>query len=112
MTSDDLARRSCVPCAAGSVPHDAGTARQMMAQVPQWTLSEDATAITRRFAFKGFAKAVEMANLAAWLGNKQGHHPDVAFGWGYCAVTFTTHAAGGLTDNDFICAARLDALVE
>ena len=56
-------------------------------------------------------KAVEMANLAAWLGNKQGHHPDITFGYGYCDVTFTTHAAGGLTENDFICAARLDALV-
>ncbi len=83
----------------------------MLARLTDWALSDDATAITRRFTFKGFAKAVEMANLAAWLGNKQGHHPDIAFGWGYCAVTFTTHEAGGLTDNDFICAARLDALV-
>ncbi len=90
---------------------DAATARDRVAQLTDWTLSDDATQITRRFAFKGFAKAVEMANLAAWLGNKQGHHPDIAFGWGYCAVTFTTHEAGGLTENDLICAARLDALV-
>lgn len=83
----------------------------MLTRLTDWALSDDATAITRRFTFKGFAKAVEMANLAAWLGNKQGHHPDIAFGWGYCTVTFTTHEAGGLTDNDFICAARLDALV-
>ena len=83
----------------------------MLTRLTDWTLSDDGTAITRRFTFKGFAKAVEMANLAAWLGNKQGHHPDIAFGWGYCTVTFTTHEAGGLTDNDFICAARLDALV-
>lgn len=76
-----------------------------------WTLSEDGRAITRRFAFKGFAGAVEMANLAAWLGNREGHHPDIAFGWGYCAVTFSTHDAGGLTDADFRCAARLDALL-
>ncbi|MDQ1900326.1 4a-hydroxytetrahydrobiopterin dehydratase [Paracoccus sp. WLY502] len=76
-----------------------------------WTLSSDGRAITRRFDFKGFAKAVEMANLAAWLGNKQGHHPDVAFGWGYCQVSFTTHDAGGLTEADFACAARLDELV-
>lgn len=67
--------------------------------------------LRRRFTFNGFAKAVEMANLAAWLGNKQGHHPDISFGWGYCEVAFTTHDAGGLTDADFICAAKLDALV-
>ena len=76
-----------------------------------WKLSPDGKAITRRFDFKGFAKAVEMANLAAWLGNKQNHHPDVSFGWGYCLVSFTTHDAGGLTEADFACAARLNELV-
>ena len=76
-----------------------------------WSLSDDGRAITRRFDFKGFAKAVEMANLAAWLGNRQSHHPDVRFGWGYCEVAFTTHDAGGLTDADFACAARLNELV-
>ncbi|MDM7255514.1 MAG: 4a-hydroxytetrahydrobiopterin dehydratase [Paracoccus sp. (in: a-proteobacteria)] len=80
-----------------------------LAQLDGWRLEEGA--IRRRFTFKGFAKAVEMANLAAWLGNKQGHHPDVAFGWGYCEVAFTSHEAGGLTEADFACAARLDALV-
>lgn len=111
MTTCNLADKTCEPCAGGIDPFDAATARDHVAQLTDWTLSDDATQITRRFAFKGFAKAVEMANLAAWLGNKQGHHPDIAFGWGYCAVTFTTHEAGGLTENDLICAARLDALV-
>lgn len=85
--------------------------RQELAELPGWLLSEDATTISRRFEFKGFAKAVEMANLAAWLGNKQGHHPDISFGWGYCEVAFTTHDSGGVTENDLICAARLNALV-
>lgn len=76
-----------------------------------WSMSSDGKAITRRFDFKGFAKAVEMANLAAWLGNKCNHHPDIAFGWGYCQVSFTTHDAGGLTEGDFACAARLNALL-
>ncbi|WP_295042235.1 4a-hydroxytetrahydrobiopterin dehydratase [uncultured Paracoccus sp.] len=76
-----------------------------------WSLAADGRTITRRFGFKGFAKAVETANLAAWLGNKRGHHPDVAFGWGYCQVSFTTHDAGGLTDADFAAAAHLDALL-
>lgn len=86
-------------------------AAQRLRALPEWVLSPDGTSITRRFSFKGFARAVEMANLAAWLGNKQNHHPDIAFGWGYCAVTFTTHDAGGLTESDLACAARLDALV-
>jgi 4a-hydroxytetrahydrobiopterin dehydratase len=112
MTTDtDLASKTCLPCQGGIAALGLDEARKMMGQLDGWSLSEAGTAITRRFAFKGFAKAVETANLAAGLGNKQGHHPDIAFGWGYCAVTFTTHEAGGLTENDFICAARLDALM-
>ncbi|MFD1794660.1 4a-hydroxytetrahydrobiopterin dehydratase [Paracoccus aurantiacus] len=106
-----LANRTCTACKDGTPPLGADDVKRMLTELNDWTLSDDGTTISRRFEFKGFAKAVEMANLAAWLGNKQGHHPDVAFGWGYCLVSFTTHAAGGLTENDFICAARLDALV-
>ncbi len=111
MTTCDLADKTCEPCRGGVAPYGADEAAKMMDQLDGWQLSDGATSIKRRFDFKGFLKAVEMANLAAWLGNKQGHHPDIAFGFGYCQVTFTTHEAGGLTENDFICAARLDALV-
>ncbi|RJL13670.1 4a-hydroxytetrahydrobiopterin dehydratase [Paracoccus siganidrum] len=107
----DLASQSCEPCKGGVDPMSRDEAQALMEQLQGWVLSDDGTTIRRRFEFKGFAKAVEMANLAAWLGNKQGHHPDIAFGWGYCEVAFTTHEAKGLTQNDFICAARLDALV-
>lgn len=108
----DLAMRNCRPCEGGATPMPAAEARDLLAGLGGWTMAGDGTAIRRRFTFKGFAKAVEMANLAAWLGNRQGHHPDVGFGWGYCEVVFTTHEAGGLTENDFICAARLNALVD
>jgi 4a-hydroxytetrahydrobiopterin dehydratase len=111
MMMTDLANKTCQPCTGGIAPLDATTARAQVDALTGWLLSDDATTMTRRFDFQGFAKAVEMANLAAWLGNKQGHHPDIAFGWGYCAVSFTTHAAGGLTENDLICAARLNSLV-
>ena len=85
--------------------------RAGLAALPDWTLSDDGRAIVRRIEVKGFARAVQLANVAAWLGERQGHHPDVRFGWGYCEVAFTTHAAGGPTRNDLICAARLDALL-
>lgn len=111
MTVCDLSSKDCVPCQGGVPPLGADEVQRMMDQLNGWSLSGDGTSISRRFKFKGFLKAVEMANLAAWLGNKQGHHPDISFGWGYCEVLFTTHEAGGLTENDFICAARLDALV-
>ncbi|MDP0927948.1 4a-hydroxytetrahydrobiopterin dehydratase [Paracoccus onubensis] len=111
MTNADWANRSCEPCRGGVSPMARDEIRQELADLTGWTLSEDGTTISRRFEFKGFAKAVEMANLAAWLGNKQGHHPDISFGWGYCEVAFTTHDSGGVTENDLICAARLNALV-
>lgn len=110
MIKDELANRNCVPCEGGVPPLAPETVAKMIAALDGWQL-DGGTAIRRRFTFKGFAKAVELANLAAWLGNRQGHHPDITFGWGYCEVRFTTHTAGGLTENDFICAARLDALL-
>ncbi len=60
---------------------------------------------------KGYAPAHMLANAAAFLAEREGHHPDISFGWGWCEVTFWTHTVGGLSDNDFICAAKLDALV-
>ncbi|WP_232845091.1 4a-hydroxytetrahydrobiopterin dehydratase [Paracoccus onubensis] len=111
MSNEDWANRSCEPCRGGVSPMARDEIRQELADLTGWSLSEDGTTISRRFEFKGFAKAVEMANLAAWLGNKQGHHPDISFGWGYCKVAFTTHDSGGVTENDLICAAKLNALV-
>lgn len=76
---------------------------------PDWQL--DGSRLVRRFAVKGFARAVQLANLAAWLGETMGHHPDVAFGWGRCEIAFTSHEAGGLTARDLAAAARLDAIL-
>ena len=76
---------------------------------PSWEMDAQAQTLTRKFAFKGFAKAVYTANLLAFLSDKEGHHADIAFGWGYCHVTFTSHELGRLTENDFICAAKVDA---
>ncbi|MFV0387037.1 4a-hydroxytetrahydrobiopterin dehydratase [Paracoccus sp. (in: a-proteobacteria)] len=86
-------------------------AEALMPQLDGWVLSDDGTSIRRRFAFKGYVRAVEMANRAAWVGHRQGHHPDITFGYGYCEIVYTTHAVGGLSENDFICAARTDGLV-
>ncbi len=93
-------------------PIDANAAAGRMATLhADWTLDAEATSITRRFTFEGFAAAVQLANVAAWLGEKQNHHPDVTFGWGYCTVRYTSHDVGGLSGRDFRSAAALDALV-
>ncbi len=105
-----LSQQSCVPCRGGVPPLTPEEARARLAEVPEWTLSDDATRLRRRFTFKGFAQALAFVNRVGDVAEQQGHHPDIAFGWGYAEVTFWTHKIGGLHDNDFIMAARVDEL--
>ncbi|GAB5508739.1 MAG: 4a-hydroxytetrahydrobiopterin dehydratase [Hyphomicrobiales bacterium] len=76
-----------------------------------WVYDSNTQTLTREFVFKGFAKAVYMANLVAFISDKEGHHADIQFGWGYCRVIYTSHELGRLSENDFICAAKLDAML-
>ncbi|UWQ18552.1 4a-hydroxytetrahydrobiopterin dehydratase [Jannaschia sp. M317] len=105
----DVCDLTCTTCRADAPTLDRATAETTLAQLhPDWTLSEDGGTLVRDLRFKGFAKASHAASLAAFISDQQGHHADIAFGWGYCRVTWTSHEAGGLTENDVICAARLD----
>lgn len=79
-----------------------------MAALPGWDLAADGKSISREWRFKTFRRAAQLANLAAWQAEAANHHPDIAFGWGFARVTFSTHSAGGVTMNDLIMAARLD----
>lgn len=109
----DLSQKTCEPCQGGIAALNAGQCAELLQGLHEdWVLDTANTCLTREFTFKGFAKAVYTANLAAWLADREGHHPDVAFGWGYCRIVFTTHDIGGLSENDFICAAKLDRMVE
>ena len=76
-----------------------------------WITNNEQYQLVRAFRFKGYAKALQTANVIAWLGDQQGHHPDINFGWGYCVVKFSTHEIDGLSINDFICAAKVDVLM-
>ena len=110
--TQDLTQQTCEPCQGIGKPMTAEQAREQMGALhDDWELNADATQISRTFRFKGFAKAVYTANLAAYLADREGHHPDVSFGWGYCTIRYTSHELGGLSLNDFICAAKLDKLV-
>lgn len=107
----DLTTRHCVPCEGGVAPIGRDGAIEMLKTLPDWCLSEDARMISRRFEFKGFYRTMAFINAMAWMVNQQNHHPDFSAGYNYCEVGFTTHAIDGLSENDFICAARLDALL-
>ena len=108
----DLTERHCVPCEGGVEPMSRERAETLLAQVPGWALGDDGKMISRKFEFKGFFRTMSFINAMAWVVNQQGHHPDFSAGYNYCNVGFTTHAIDGLSDNDFICAARVNALLD
>jgi len=75
-----------------------------------WTLSDDGLEISRRFCFPGYGRTIAFANAVAWIAIVEGHHPVLTVSYGDCVVNYTTHAIDGLSDNDFICAAKIDRL--
>jgi len=106
----DLVRSRCKPCEGGVSPLNPEEARQLLAQVPGWSLED--RRITRRYAFKTHYQAVAFVNAVAWISHREDHHPDIALGYDAVTIAYTTHAIDGLSDNDFICAAKIDALFE
>ncbi len=107
----ELAARKCKPCEGGIAPLTAAQAGQLLAQVSAaWVLTENAGAIRREFAFRDFYRTMSFVNALAHIANIEDHHPDLEVGYNYCRVTFTTHAIRGLSENDFVCAAKLDLI--
>ena len=108
----DLTDKLCVPCEGGIDAINRETVEQMLSDLPGWELSEDGKMISRRFEFKGFFRTMSFINAMAWVVNNENHHPDFSAGYNFCLVGFTTHAIDGLSENDFICAAKVNALVD
>lgn len=104
-----LSTKQCIPCQGGVPPLGSDQARQYLTEVPGWNLAE-ASRIQRRFEFKNFAKAAAFVGHIAELAEREGHHPDICFGWGYCEVTLYTHKIKGLHENDFIMAAKINEI--
>lgn len=107
---ENLATRSCVPCRGGVAPLAPGKVERLRAGVPGWAVAAEGTRLTRRYAFRTYAAAFAFVTRVSALAEAERHHPDVAFGWGYAELSLTTHAIGGLHENDFVLAAKIDAL--
>ena len=112
MDASALTSKTCVPCRGGVPPLGAEQARQYAAATPEWALTEDATRLARRFEFADFKAAMEFVNRVADLAEEEGHHPDFAIHWNEVDLTLWTHKIGGLHENDFILAAKIDRLLE
>lgn len=106
-----LLTERCIPCEGGALPLMKKEADALLAQVSDWALSEDAKQISKTFRFKNFIEALSFTNKVGALAEQEGHHPDIALSWGKVSITLTTHAIKGLSQNDFILAAKIDALL-
>lgn len=108
----DLADKHCKPCEGGVDAFDRETAEQYLEDLEGWSLSADGKMISRRFEFRGFFRTMAFINAMAFIVNNENHHPDFSAGYNFCEVGFTTHAIDGLSENDFICAAKVNALLQ
>jgi 4a-hydroxytetrahydrobiopterin dehydratase len=108
---NELASRRCVPCEGGIPALSIDEARaQLRALSADWSLASDARSIRREFRFLDFYRTMSFVNALAHIANIEDHHPDLEVGYNYCRVRYNTHAVGGLSENDFICAAKIDQL--
>lgn len=106
-----LTEKTCVPCRGGVPPLGEDQARAYLAQTPEWELREGKR-IERTYRFKNFRQALGFVDRVGALAEDEGHHPDITFGWGYATISLYTHKIEGLHENDFIMAAKIDALPE
>lgn len=110
---NEFAKKSCNVCVGGIPAFDMDQIRQHLSKLPDWKLLNGLSQyLERKFLFKTYNGAFFFIKEVSKLAENQGHHPDVVFGWGYATILFTTHASHGLTENDFIMAAKVSALVE
>lgn len=106
---DDLASRECVPCRGGVPPMQSDEIKKFADQLKGWEVVEEHH-LRKLFEFGDFREALAFVNRVGELAEEQGHHPDISFGWGRAEITIWTHKIDGLTESDFILAAKIDKL--
>jgi 4a-hydroxytetrahydrobiopterin dehydratase len=110
-SADVLAARKCVPCEGGVPALTRAEAEGLLRGLHgDWKLAPDTKNLKRSVKFKDFYRTMSFVNALAHIANVEDHHPDLEIGYGYCRITYSTHAIGGLSQNDFICAAKIDRI--
>jgi 4a-hydroxytetrahydrobiopterin dehydratase len=107
-----LVSRRCKPCEGGVPALSQTEAQALLSQIgPHWKLAPDAKSIEAQFNFRNYWQTTAFVNAVAWIAHQEDHHPDIRFGYKTCNIRYSTHAIDGLSENDFICAAKIDALL-
>lgn len=112
MTVCDLTDKHCKPCEGGVDPLNNEQAGELLASLhADWSIAVDGKEISRTYRFRDYYQTMAFVNALAWIAHGEDHHPDIEVGYNRCHVRYSTHAIGGLSENDFICAAKIDALL-
>lgn len=104
----ELTNKQCKPCEGGVPPLTAEEANKLLQQLQGWSLADNK--ISKTFEFKNHYQTMAFVNAVAWLSHREDHHPDMTVGYNKCQIEYMTHAINGLSENDFICAAKIDWL--
>jgi len=111
MTSaHDLTNKTCKPCEGGTAPLTKAEVDSLIKQLIDWQHSDNL--ISKKFGFKNYHQTMAFVNAVAWVSHRENHHPDLIVTYNSCQISYTTHAIQGLSENDFICAAKVDALLK
>ena len=105
-----LAAKQCKPCEGNVSPLSSAEITELMKQLDEWELFD--RIIGKVYNFKNYYQVMAFVNIVAWISHREDHHPDITLGYNKCRIEYTTHAIGGLSENDFICAAKIDALLK
>lgn len=108
---DDLTNKSCRRYDKDESPLNNESVNAGLAKIPGWSADRDAGEISRNFEFKNYYETMAFVNALAWIAHREDHHPDIEVGYKRCRVRYATHSIGGLSENDFICAAKLNRLI-
>ena len=108
----DLLNKKCVPCEGGVVPFDISEIHKYQKKIDGWNIiknQKNIYSLEKKIIFKNFVESQNFVNEIGRISEEEGHHPDISFGWGYAKINITTHAIEGLSENDFILAAKIDS---
>ena len=106
----DLAKQKCKPCEGGVAPYNEQQAKELLKQLKAWIIEDGK--LVKLYPFRNYHETMAFVNALAWISHREDHHPDLQVGCNKCRVEYSTHAIGGLSENDFICAAKCDALFD
>ncbi|HET6545308.1 MAG TPA: 4a-hydroxytetrahydrobiopterin dehydratase [Rhodanobacteraceae bacterium] len=111
MTLDQLSQQHCEARKGKEHALASADIAQYLALLPDWKQAADGNEICKQFKFKNFYRTMAFVNAVAWIANREDHHPDLEVGYAACLVRYSTHDVGGISLNDFICAAKVEALL-